>query len=141
MSEDKGFHVKIKHIEDYRFEIEFDKESMNNMVSDETEDIGGSETGPNPSRMLAAATLNCLMASLLFCLRKKRIEPKKLEGEVKANTTRVDGRLRITKLSVQIKPEVDEKRKLESCIDIFEDYCVVTQSIRKGIDVDVEVET
>ena len=65
-----------------------------------------------------------------------------LKGEVTATVERVDKRLRITGLDVNIHPDIDEddKDKLEKCLDIFEDYCVVTQSIRNGIDVNVDVE-
>jgi hypothetical protein len=30
---------------------------------------------------------------------------------------------------------------MERCVQLFEDYCVVTQSVRAGLDVSVEVET
>jgi len=42
-------------------------------------------------------------------------------------------------LKSMIKTDKD-KEKLKKCVDIFENYCVVTQSIRNGIDVNVDVE-
>ncbi len=141
--EDKNeFTIEIERLEDYRFKIEFDKESMGELITDESEEAGGDEEGPNPSRLLAASSLNCLMASLIFCLKKKRVDLKSLKGKITGTVERVDGRLRVTKLEAMIKPEIDsaDKQKLEKCEEIFEDYCVVTQSIRNGIDVEVEVE-
>jgi len=140
--EKNEFTIDIERLEDYKFRVEFDKESMGDLLTDESEDAGGDEEGPNPSRLLAASSLNCLMASLTFCLKKKRVDLKSLKGSVTGTVERVDGRLRVTKLEAKIRPEVDteDKKKLEKCEEIFEDYCVVTQSIRNGIDVDVEVE-
>ncbi|MEF8874335.1 MAG: OsmC family protein [Candidatus Thermoplasmatota archaeon] len=139
----KTFTVNIERLEDYQFKVTFDEEEMGELVTDETESVGGEGKGPNPSRLLAASTLNCLMASLTFCLKKKRVEIDSLKGEVTANVERIDGKLRVTGLNADIKPELvdgSEKEKLKKCIDIFEDYCVVTQSIRKGVDVKVDVE-
>lgn len=145
MSKDKDkneFTIDIERLEDYKFKVDFDKESMGELLTDESEEAGGDETGPNPSRLLAASSLNCLMASLTFCLKKKRVDLNSLRGSVTGTIERIDGRLRVTRLDAKIIPEVDktDKEKLEKCLDIFEDYCVVTQSIRNGIDVDVEVE-
>ncbi len=142
MSEEKHFTVDIEHLKDYQFNVEFDKESMGTILTDETEDVGGEAQGPPPSRLLAAATLNCLMASLIFCLNKKRVEYESLQGEVTGTIGRVDGRWRVTTLDVDIKLGVGEedKAKLDKCIDIFEDYCIVSQSVTNGIDVKVKVE-
>ncbi|MEF8835193.1 MAG: OsmC family protein [Candidatus Thermoplasmatota archaeon] len=143
MAEDREeFTIKMEKLEDYRFEVDFDKESMGKLITDESEMAGGDETGPNPSRLLATSSLNCLMASLTFCLEKKRVELDSLRGEVTGIIERVDGRLRVTELDVRIEPEIEieDKEKLDKCLDIFEDYCVVTESIRNGIDVDVKVE-
>ncbi len=143
MAEDKeGFTIEMERLEDYRFRAKFDKGSMGEIITDESEMAGGDETGPDPSRLLATSSLNCLMASLLFCLKKKRVDIDSLEGKVTGTIERVDDRLRVTKLDVEITPDIDEEdeKKLEKCKEIFEDYCVVTQSIRNGIDVDVDVE-
>jgi len=140
--DDGTLKVDLEHIEGYRFRVRFDREKMGELITDETEEIGGKEEGPNPSRLLAAASLNCLMASLIFCLEKKRVDFGNLKGEVVGKVERVDGRLRVTHLDVKIKTAIqeDDEKKLQRCVDIFEDYCVVTESIRNGIDVDVSVE-
>ncbi len=137
-----GFTIDVERLDDYKFKVKFDKESMGEIITDETEEVGGKGEGPNPSRLLAASTLNCLMASLTFCLKKKKVELGDLKGEVTGKIERVDKRLRVTELDVDIYPDVDEedKEKLKKCVDIFENYCVVTQSIRNGIDVNVDVE-
>jgi hypothetical protein len=40
---------------------------------------------------------------------------------------------------VELKPVVGDLKKFEVCRDIFEDFCIVTQSVRKGIPVKVDV--
>ena len=142
MSDKQHFEVDIENIEDYKFRVKFDEESMGEMITDETESVGGKGEGPPPSRLLAAATLNCLMASLKFCLDKKRVDLKSLKGKVDVTIERIDKRLRVTEMDVHIRPGIDEenKKKLEQCADIFENYCVVTESVRNGIEVDVNVE-
>ncbi len=136
------FSVSLENIEDYKFRVNFDKEEMGELITDETEKVGGDEEGPNPGRLLAASTLNCLMASLKFCLEKKRVELDSLEGEIRGKIERVDGRLRITEFKADIEPAIEERdrEKVEKCKEIFENYCIVTQSIRNGIDVEVNVE-
>lgn len=137
-----GFRVDIEHIEDYKFTVKFDKESLGNLTTDEGKEIGGDEEGPDPSRLLGTAALNCLMASLVFCLEKKRITLESFKGSVEGTVEKVNGRSRVTGMEVSLKPKVqeDDIKKLEGCVKIFEDYCVVTQSIRNGIDVKVSVE-
>jgi len=36
-------------------------------------------------------------------------------------------------------PEGRTKEELEGCMDVFESFCTVTESVRGGIDVDVRV--
>ena len=66
------FTLDVERLDGYKFKVRFDKESMGEIITDETEDVGGKGEGPNPSRLLAASTLNCLMASPTFCLKKKK---------------------------------------------------------------------
>lgn len=52
------------------------------------------------------------------------------------------GRVRISEVRVRIAPEIDQadRSRIRRCLDIFEDYCVVTQSVRSGLDVSVRIE-
>jgi organic hydroperoxide reductase OsmC/OhrA len=53
------------------------------------------------------------------------------------------GRLRIGGLRVRLAPEVtaEQRERMGRCLDLFQDFCLVTESVRDGIAVDVEVET
>jgi uncharacterized OsmC-like protein len=35
--------------------------------------------------------------------------------------------------------EETDKKRVSRCLDIFENYCTVTQSVRKGIEVTVNI--
>ena len=45
-------------------------------------------------------------------------------------------------IRVLIEPVVaeSERPRMHRCLELFEDFCVVTQSVRAGIDVEVDVE-
>ncbi|HEY8370365.1 MAG TPA: OsmC family protein [Thermodesulfobacteriota bacterium] len=126
----------------YRFRIRFDQAGVPDLVTDEPPPLGNGE-GPNPARLLAAAVGNCLAASLLFCLTRARIEVGGLTATVDATLGRNEqGRLRVTGMRVVLAPEVpaEARDRMARCLEIFESFCIVTESVRKGIDVTVEVE-
>ena len=133
--------TKLELLEDYRFKVEFDVDGLPSLVVDEMKPIGKG-LGPNPTRLLSASVGHCLSSSLLYCLSKAKVKVKKLETTVKANVERnEEGYLRIEGLDVQIHLEVDKEDKLRvpRCLSIFENYCTVTQSVRKGIEVKVNI--
>ena len=141
MSEPSAFTVTLEHLQGYEFKVKFDWENVPDVVLDEPEPLGARQ-GPNASRVLAAAVANCLSASLLFCLRKARVEPKGMRTQVTGNLTRNEnGRLRIAGLDVRITLDTGPQpaARLARCAEIFEDFCVVTESVRHGIPVQVEV--
>ena len=51
------------------------------------------------------------------------------------------GRWRIREMNVVIRPGVPEgsREKLERCVKLFEDFCIVSESVRQGIPISVKV--
>ncbi|MEM3267545.1 MAG: OsmC family protein [Conexivisphaerales archaeon] len=144
MSEEVPPKVVIELQEGYTFKVSFPGAKNDTFLMDEPPPLG-QLNGPNASRVLSAAIANCLSASLLFCLRKGRVNVKKIiteaEPEVKRNK---DGYWRVVRVNVKIYPEFDgdvDKDRVSRCLDIFENYCVVTGAVREGIDVNVDVDT
>jgi uncharacterized OsmC-like protein len=121
------FAITVEQVEDYEFRVRFDKPHFPECRLDEPAPIGH-DTAPNAARILSAAIGNCLSASLLFCARKAKVQLGPIRTVVRTQIFR-DPRI----------PDA-EKRKALRCLDLFEDYCVVTQSVRQGIDVQVAVE-
>jgi uncharacterized OsmC-like protein len=135
------FTLTIDWIQDYEFRVKMDKEQFQEVLMDEPPPLG-KDKAPNASRFLAAAVGNCLSASLLFCARKSRVEIVGVHTEVTVRYTRNEqGRIRIGKIDVQVEPRFAETdpARMQRCLEIFEDYCVVTQSVRKGIDISVSI--
>lgn len=135
------FTLEMEQTEDYAFRVRFDKEGFAPLTMDESAPIGKG-SGPDASRMLAAAVGHCLSASLLFCLHKSRVGAGPIRTRVRVQHGRNErGRLRLVKIEVEIDPQISEaeRQTAQRCREIFEDYCVVTQSVRHGIPVEVTV--
>ena len=124
----------------YRQRAEFG-DGMPTLVIDEPPPLGVG-SGPNPARVLGAAVASCLGASLLFCLRKARVDVRGLRTSVHGRIERnAAGRQRITEINVRLSPVIPaaEHDRITRCVSVFEDFCIVTQSVRQGIQVNVEV--
>jgi uncharacterized OsmC-like protein len=133
--------ISLEQTEDYEFKVRFDDTAIPDLTTDETSPLGH-DAGPNPSRLLAAAVANCLAASLLFALRKYKNAPGTLGAHAKATLTRNEhGRWRVTRIAVdlQLADAAASLEHLDRVIAQFEDFCIVTQSVRQGIEVDVAV--
>ncbi len=138
--ESKTFTIDIKRVEGYNFMITFGN-SIPALITDESQPLG-IEAGPNPSMLLAAAVGNCLCSSLLFCLQKTRVPVKEIIATVKGTTERNEsGRWRIKEFNVEITPftDPDFKCQLERCSKIFEDFCVVSKSVERGIPIKLTI--
>lgn len=133
------FSVEIEFIDKMEFKVKFDV-PKHELILDETKEVGGDEKGPSASRLLASAIGNCLSASLIFCMRKSKIEFSALKTFVNGKIERDEnGLLRIKEINVELLPKLknEDLEKLNKCKEIFEKYCIVTESVRKGIKVNV----
>jgi len=107
--------------------------------------------GPNPSRLLALGVLGCLSASFIFCLKKKNFQVDDFNAEAEVTLARNEkGFWRIKKIDVDIVPKIedlDTLKRAKQClkpmkdgVSFFEQYCIVTQSVRAGIEVNVNLD-
>jgi uncharacterized OsmC-like protein len=139
--EERSFNVSLRREKGFLFEVDFGLEGVDKLIMDEPEPVG-EDKGPNASKVLAAAMGNCLTASLLFCLQKARAEvgiiETKVDGVLRRNK---EGRWRINEINVEISPEIDPSfnSQFERCNKLFEDFCIVSQSIEQGIPINVKV--
>jgi organic hydroperoxide reductase OsmC/OhrA len=141
MSEETGFAVTLEQTENYRFKASFDWNEVPELLLDAGAPLGQGQ-GPDSERLLAAAVGYCLSASLLFSMRKFKQNPGRLRAEVSGTFGRNDrGRLRVGALDVTIRlaDPVEGIAHFERSAQQFEDFCTVTESIRNGIPVSVQV--
>ena len=134
-------HTHMKREDGYRFSITFDELPSAKIYTDESVPVGKSE-GPSAAMMLSSAVGHCLSSSLLFCLEKSRAKPKGLETDVETTLARNEkGRWRVSGIKVNMKIDKDDvdKKKLERCKGIFEDFCIVSASVREGIKISVDL--
>lgn len=137
---EKTITVHLQQQTDYRFNIQFDQ-GIPTLTSDEPAPLG-TGTGPSPVQMLCAAVGNCLSDSLLFAFRKFKQAPDPIHCEVQAQVGRNDqGRVRVLNMEAKLKLGVsgDQLEHTERVLSQFEEFCTVTQSVRKGIPVHTRV--
>jgi organic hydroperoxide reductase OsmC/OhrA len=141
MSEEGRFTIRLEQQEGFRINVKFDWKRAPDLLMDEPPPLG-EQAGPNASRMLAAAAANCLSASLLFCVFKEDPPPDCLHAEATCIMVRNDKkRLRVGGIEVRliVSDAVKNNPRFARCKDLFEDFCVVSASIRQGIPMTVLV--
>lgn len=137
-----SFSVALSLTDGYHFRAAFGLDGVPPLELDEPPPLGDGR-GPNAARVLASAIGNCLAASLLYCLRRARIDVLGMDARVDGELVRNErGRLRIGNVRVKLEPRVppEQRERMERCVGLFEDFCIVTQSVRDGIDVSVDVQ-
>jgi uncharacterized OsmC-like protein len=136
-----AFEIRLTLADGYTFDVDPSQTGAAPFVIDEPPPLGAGK-GPNPVRVLASAVASCLGASLLFCLRKSRVEVQGLSVRASGIMGRNErGRLRVSGVAVELRPVLatEDLDRLARCVEVFEDYCVVTQSVRPSMDVSVTV--
>ncbi len=125
------------------FKCELGEMQVKDCYIDEEHPVEAEMWGPNPSRMLAMAVLGCLSASFIFCLKKKNLSINDLKAEAEATIARNEkGFWRVKKIDVTINMKIDDpetRKRADQCRKMFEQYCIVTQAVREGIDVEVNL--
>ena len=133
--------IELVQLSDYRFEARFDDPSVPALITDEVAPLGGN-AGPSPVRLLAVSVANCLAASLLFAMRKFKNDPGALRAVATVQLARnPQNRLRVGRIGVDLHlgTSASEIPMLGRIVSQFEEFCVVTQSVRLAFPVDVRV--
>ena len=139
MTETQSITVALRREDGYRFEVDWGLPGVATAALDEPAPVGKG-TGPNAARLVAAAVAHCLSSSLLFCLEKSRAPAQSMRAVATAEIARNEkGRWRLQHLRVELDPvhPPEQQVHLARCRELFEDFCIVTESIRKGVPVDV----
>ncbi|HYN79682.1 MAG TPA: OsmC family peroxiredoxin [Lamprocystis sp. (in: g-proteobacteria)] len=141
MSEEGRFTIHLAQQEGFQINVAFDWKRPPDLLMDEGPPLG-EQVGPNASRLLTAAAANCLSASLLHCVFKDEPPDQCLTTEATCIMVRNEKkRLRIGRLEVKliVGAVMVESPRFARCKDLFEDFCVVSASIRQGIPMQVTI--
>ncbi len=141
MSEEGRFTIHLEQREGFQINVHFDWRRVPDLLMDEPPPLG-EQAGPNASRMLAAAAANCLSASLLYCVFREEPPANCLSAEATAIMVRNEKkRLRIGGLEIRliVSDALKDNPRFARCKGLFEDFCVVSASIRQGIPMKVAV--
>ena len=142
MSEEGRFTIHLTQQEGFQIKAAFGWKRVPDLLMDEPPPLG-EQQGPNASRLLAAAAADCLSASLLYCVFKEEPPANCLRAEATCVMVRAERkRLRVGRMEIRliVGDVVKEAARFARCKDLFEDFCVVSASIRQGIPMRVTVE-
>ncbi len=142
MSKKQIIDVELKWIGGLKYDIHI--RGRHQFMVDASSETEGDDEAPAPSDILAAAVGSCLSSSFTFCASKVKAELTSLTANVKAEISRVEGYLRVTGIDVTLNPQFKREataKNQDRCIAIFRNYCTVTESVRRGIPVNVTVKT
>jgi len=141
--EEMVFEIRISRERGYQFKVDFELENVPSLIVDEDPPLGEG-FGPDPSRLLGAAMAHCLTSSFLFCMQKSRANVGEVSAIVRIEFGRNEKkRLRISGIDVTIHAEVsgEDRSKLERCLPLFREFCTVSESVRNGVPIRVEIAT
>ncbi len=143
MFEDSKPKVGITLEREMIFKCNLGEMKVKDCFIDDTHQEEADMLGPNPSRLLGLALLGCLSASFIFCLKKKELTVDDLKAEAELTITRNDkGFWRVKKVEVELNITISDpetRKRADRCKKMFEQYCIVTQAVREGIDVEVNL--
>ena len=143
MTEDSKPKVGISLEEDMIFKCNLGEMNVKDCYIDDTHQEEAEMLGPNPSRLLGLALLGCLSASFIFCLKKKELTVDDLKAEAELTISRNEkGFWRVKKVDVNLNITINDpetRKRADRCKKMFEQYCIVTQAVREGIDVEVNI--
>ncbi|WP_322072359.1 OsmC family protein [Burkholderia cepacia] len=136
-------HISVDVAQQARFcfEVVFAGTTLSPILTDEPPPLGEGR-GPNPIRLLAAAVATCLAASLLFALEKQHVDPQPIAARIDVDMVQNEaGRVRVGAMSVRLSigRTWADLAAATRVLDQFDAYCVLTESLREGIPVSVDL--
>ena len=138
--------VRATWIENIEYKVNI--KDFPSFIMDEPKAFHGNDKGPSAGEFLLVSIAGCQGVSFMFCLQKFGIEVEDMvvivESKMKhvwheeydreiLNIIRID-----VFIDLKLKDPEDEEDLME-CFNVYQKYCVVTTSIRRGIPVDVKL--
>ncbi|MBD3193714.1 MAG: hypothetical protein GF317_01565 [Candidatus Lokiarchaeota archaeon] len=150
MVHEENTKVSIKLQKDMIFQLEKTYKSLNTLLIDESLEEDKEKLGPDAASLLGMAVISCLSASFIFCLQKRNLSLDDLEANADISFKEPKkGYMRIDTINVNLKPKTKDSevlKRMKQCIRelksghmFFEESCIITPSVREGINIHVNV--
>jgi len=131
--------VGIRLEEEMIFKCDLGQIKMENLFIDEQHKKSKDKIGPNPSKLLALSVLGCMAASFAVCLQKKNFLLSDFEAKAVITSIRNEkGFWRLKKIDIKLNPKIDNPKmhkRVNQCKKIFEQFCIISESLREGIEI------
>ena len=134
--------VSISYSENIHFTAK--ARSFTGFHIDEPESFHGTDLGPSSTEYLLIGIGGCMGSSLAYCLQKRKIKIKDMEiivdGKLKVEGPK--NHLRLAKVNVELFLSLkkgNSSQNVDTCINNFLEYCVLTNSVIQGIPIDIKV--
>jgi len=111
---------------------------------DEPESFHGTDKGPSPVEFFLIGIGGCLGSTFAYCLQKQDVEIDTLEVVVDGQLKHAGPKLSLQLVNIEAELLITAREsksydKIERCIKDFQDYCILTNSITRGVPIDVKV--
>src|SRR5882757_2278866 len=103
------------------------------LVADEPESIGGTDTGPRPTELLLASIASCFTLSLAYSARKRHLELTDVEVDV---TGRLDGP-QFVSFRIEVRASSPTGDELAKLAESAKRVCYVTRTLAAGPEIEV----
>jgi uncharacterized OsmC-like protein len=137
LSDDYKSEVGLKLEEEMIFKCDLGQINMDDLYIDEQHKKSQEKIGPNPSKLLALSILGCMSASFAFCLQKKNFSLSDFNGKAFIISKRNHrGFWRIKEIKLELHPKIDTpemRERANKCQKFFEQFCIISESIKEGI--------
>lgn len=104
----------------------------------------GSDEYPSPHDYLIAAVAGCQLSTLKQCLEKSRVERYSIHISANSKKTDVDIETDLPHnpsvlidsitTSIEVKAPEEDERRVSRCLNLFEQVCPISNSVRLGIE-------
>lgn len=136
--------VGIKLEDEMIYRCDLGQIQMNDLFIDEQHKKTIEKIGPNPSKLLALSVLGCLATSFTYCLQRENFSLSDIEGTAVITSKRNEkGFWRLKNIDVKLNPKIDNvemRKRADQCRKFFEEFCVISESIREGIEIKLNLE-
>jgi len=143
MSNELKSRVGLHQEKEMIFKCDLGNLRMDNLYIDESNKKKNEKIGPSPIKLLGLSVLGCLAASFSFCLQKKDFSLSELEGKAEVTIARNEKTFwRVKKIDIELNPKINTpemRKRADQCREFFEQYCIISESLRTGFEVNVNL--